>query len=290
MPYVVIIILGIIIILLCIKIYDLHKAADEISRGVSEWMEMDTNTLIDLSSTDKYMRRLTSEINKELQKLREEKIRYRQGDLELKGAVLNLSHDLRTPLTAISGYMDLLEQKEKSADVERYLSVIGERVENMKVLTEELFRYSIVMSAKDLEFTSVDLCRVLTDSLLSFYAAFKQKEMEPEIIIPNVPVIRSLDITAVTRVFSNVISNGLKYSDSDFKVELKENGEIEFSNTAIGLDPVMTEKLFDRFYTVENSRKSTGLGLSIAKQLTEAMNGTIRAEYRDEKLYIILKF
>ncbi|MBQ7972016.1 MAG: HAMP domain-containing histidine kinase [Lachnospiraceae bacterium] len=290
MTYVIIVILVIVILLLCIKIYYLRKSAGEIARGVSEWMEMDTNTLIDISSSDKYMRKLANEINRELQRLREEKIRYRQGDSELKGAVLNLSHDLRTPLTAISGYMDLLEQKDKSEDVERYLSIIADRVENMKVLTEELFRYSIVLSSNDLEFTDVDLSRVLTDALLSFYGTFKQKGIEPEIIMPEKPVIRRADVTAMTRIFSNIISNAVKYSEADFKAELKENGEIVFSNTATGLDPVMTEKLFDRFYTVENSRNSTGLGLSIAKHLTESMNGTIRAEYEKGKLYIILKF
>ena len=290
MAYVIITILSIIIIVLCIKIYYLRKSADEIALGVSEWIGMDTNTLIDISSSDKYMRKLANEVNRELQKLREEKIRYRQGDLELKNAVLNLSHDLRTPLTAISGYMDLLEQKEKSENVERYLSVISDRVENMKVLTEELFRYSMVMSATNLEYTSVDLCRVLTDSLLSFYGTFKQKGIEPEIIMPEKPVMRSLDVTAITRIFSNIISNAVKYSDADFKAELKVDGEVVFSNTASGLDPVMTEKLFDRFYTVENSRNSTGLGLSIAKHLTECMKGTIRSEYREGTLYIILKF
>ncbi len=290
MAYVVIIILAIVIVALCIKIYYLRKSADEIIQGLSEWIATDTNTLIDISSSDKYMCRLANEVNKELKKLREEKIRYRQGDSELKNAVMNLSHDLRTPLTAISGYMDLLEQKEKSEDVERYLSVISERVENMKVLTEELFRYSIMMSTKNFEFTSVDLGSVLTDSLLSFYGTFKQKGIEPEIIMPDEPVARLADVTAITRIFSNIISNAVKYSDTDFKAELKENGELVFSNTAKELNPVMTEKLFDRFYTVEASRNSTGLGLSIAKHLTESMNGTIRAEYREGKLYIILKF
>ncbi len=286
----VIIVLLIVIVVLCIKIITMRRAVSEITQQFKEWSETDTNTLLGISSVDPYMRKLVYGLNKELVKLRAEKIQYHQGDQEVKNAIMNLSHDLRTPLTAICGYMDLLRKEEKSEEVERYLAIVEERVENMKALTEELFRYSIVMSSEDLKYSSVDVCRVLEESLLTFFATFVQKGIEPEIVIPKEAVVRNLDAVALTRIFSNIISNAGKYGETDFKVEVSSDGTIVFSNAASELTPVMVEKLFDRFYTVEAGRNSTGLGLSIAKHLTESMNGKIRAEYKEGRLFIILYF
>lgn len=288
MAYVIIVCLVLIIVFLIIKIFYMRKSADEIAQGLHGWLDRDTNTLIDISSSDRYMRNLANRINTELRGLREEKLRCYKGDAELKNAVMNISHDLRTPLTAISGYMDLLDREEKSQVVEQYIEVIRERVDNMRVLTEELFRYSVVMSSQELVFEDVNITNVLEDALISFYGTFEQKGIEPEITMPEKTVIARVDSSALMRIFSNIISNAVKYSNVDFVVELKDDGELIFSNEAPGLNPVMTEKLFDRFYTVEASRNSTGLGLSIAKHLMESMNGSIGAEYREGRLYIVL--
>ena len=95
---------------------------------------------------------------------------------------------------------------------------------------------------------------------------------------------------ALSRVFSNLISNIIKYSDGDLKIVLSENGEITFSNMASRLDKIQMGRLFDRFYTVEAARKSTGLGLAISKTLVEQMNGTISAKYEDSRLSILIFF
>ena len=99
-----------------------------------------------------------------------------------------------------------------------------------------------------------------------------------------------LDAGAVSRIFSNIISNALKYSDGDFIVAMDEDGNITFANTAHNLDAVTVGRLFDRFYTVEVSRNATGLGLSIAKLLVERMGGTIDAQYEEGQLKISLLF
>ena len=88
------------------------------------------------------MRHLANTINRQLRKLRTERRRFQQGDLELKNAVTNISHDLRTPLTAICGYLELLEQEEKPETVSRYIGIIKDRVDILAQLSEELFRYS----------------------------------------------------------------------------------------------------------------------------------------------------
>jgi signal transduction histidine kinase len=110
-----------IIIALCIKIYLLQKAAKEIEEAFADRLITDTNTLIAISSRDKHVLHLANEINIQLRRLREERHRFVQGDMELKNAVTNISHDLRTPLTAICGYLELLEQEEKSEKAERYI-------------------------------------------------------------------------------------------------------------------------------------------------------------------------
>lgn len=283
-------ILLLIIFALSAKIYFLRKSTQEIAEAFRDRLTADTNTLIDISTRDPYMRKLASEINIQLRLLRKERHRYQQGDLELKEAVTNISHDLRTPLTAISGYLDLLEREEKSETTQRYLSHIQNRTEVLKNLTEELFRYSVVTSLQDLKSERMDVVRTLEESLLSFYGAMQEKGIQPQIELPEEPVWRQLDAGAVNRIFSNIISNALKYSDGDLSVVMEPDGSIIFSNTSQALNTVAVGKLFDRFYTVEASRNSTGLGLSIAKILTERMGGSISASYFDEKLYITITF
>lgn len=94
----------------------------------------------------------------------------------------------------------------------------------------------------------------------------------------------------MSRIFSNLFNNAVKYSDGDLKISLSELGEIVFENTARTLDEVETGRLFDRFYTVEAARKSTGLGLSISKILVERMGGEISAVYSDGRLKIRILF
>ena len=128
-------------VILAAKVYFLHRSAEEIAKAFHDIRMSDTNTLISVSSRDPYMRRLAADINLELRLLRKERRRCQQGDLELKEAVAGLSHDLRTPLTALIGYLDLLEQEENGETVRRYLSQIRNRTEALKDLTEELFQY-----------------------------------------------------------------------------------------------------------------------------------------------------
>ncbi|MDE6221845.1 MAG: sensor histidine kinase, partial [Lachnospiraceae bacterium] len=136
----------IIIAVLWLKIVLMRKAAQEISTAFADRFSTETNILIDISSHDRYMRSLAADINTQLRRLRRERLRYQQGNLEITDAVTNISHDLRTPLTAICGYLDLLRQTEQTPDAGRYLDIIEERVESLRLLTEELFGYSAAVS------------------------------------------------------------------------------------------------------------------------------------------------
>lgn len=288
--FVVIGILLIIIIILSIKILLLRKDAREIETAFAERRMTDTNTLIDISYQDKTMRGLAQRLNMELRKLRKERHRFQQGDLELKRAVTNISHDLRTPLTAISGYLDLLDNAEKSEAVERYLEVIRNRTEALRQLTEELFTYSVITSPDyDNRLEPVAVNGILEESILSFYAALQERKITPNVSMTENKVIRNVNSAALSRIFSNLINNAIKYSDGDLSITLTDAGEIIFSNSASALSEVDVKKLFDRFYTVETARKSTGLGLSISRKLIEQMNGTISANYENGKLSICIQ-
>lgn len=284
-------IMAMIIAALLVKIYILRKSAKEIESAFADRLITDTNTLIDISTGDRYMRDLANSVNVQLRKLRAERHRFRQGDTELKNAVTNISHDLRTPLTAICGYLDLLEQEEKSETVERYLEIIRNRTEILAQLTEELFRYSVIISGeKDTVKEPVIINEILEESIAAFYSALKKRGITPDIQMPQNKVIRTLDRSALTRVFSNLLNNAIKYSDGDLDITLSETGEITFANTASALNKVQVGKLFDRFYTVKAARKSTGLGLAIARTLIEQMDGTITAEYENGRLSIRIFF
>lgn len=272
-----------------LKVALLRHGMKALGRDLVERRGQDTNTLLSLPCRDRELRRLASALNQELRALRQERLRYQQGDKELKEAVVNISHDLRTPLTAISGYLQLLQGQDLPPDAQRYLEQIGGRTQAMKRLTEELFRYSVVVSEENLAREPVDLRRAVEEALLSFYGALEGRGIEPQVRLPAEKVERLLDPAAVNRVLGNILTNALKYSAGDLEVTLEESGRLTFSNSAPGLDPVAAGRLFDRFYTVEAARNSTGLGLSIAKELTQRMGGSIGAELHGGTLTVWLK-
>ena len=275
---------------LLIKIHLMHKAALEIVDAFQDRLSADTNTLIDISSHDPYMRKLAAGINTQLRLLRKQRHKYLTGDRELKEAVTNISHDLRTPLTAICGYLDLLDKEDKSENTSRYLSLIGNRVDAMKQLTEELFRYSVILSTEEMILETVHVNGVLEESIAAFYGALTSRGIQPEIHITETRIERQLNREALGRVFSNILNNALKYSDGDLFITLRDDGEIIFSNTASSLNGVQVGKLFDRFFTVEAARNSNGLGLAISKTLVEQMGGSISAELTNNKLIIYIRF
>lgn len=260
--------------ILIMKIQGMRRAADEICQEIDARLGRDTNVGIDLTISDGKMRLLAAEMDRQMRRLRKEHIRYLQGDKELKEAVTNISHDLRTPLTAICGYMELLEQEEVSEKVRGYLAVVQERIDTLKQLTEELFRYSLVVSANQYEEReSVNLNLALEESIAGYYGALKEAGITPRICIPEKKVMRQLNKAALSRILANVIGNAVKYSDGDLEITLSGNGCIVFRNHAKEMNQVLAERLFDRFYTVETGKNATGLGLSIARALTERWAG-----------------
>lgn len=280
-------VLLLIVAALLIKIWLLKRSMKEICRELAEHFAEDTNVLLTTSASDAHVRRLTAELNRHLRKLREQRQKYLTGDRELKTAVTNISHDLRTPLTAIFGYLELLEQEEKSPAVTEYLAVIENRAEVLKQLTEEFFYYSVASTPEKQSIKEkIVLNQLLEESLAGAYAELMAHNITPVVQISEQKVVRWLNRSAVVRVFGNLLANAMKYSDGDLEITLTEAGEITFTNTASQLDEVQAGKLFDRFYTVETATKSTGLGLTITRALVEQLGGSIAMSYEDQRLSI----
>lgn len=282
--------LGTVIFLLCVKIYLLKKSAGEISEGFARRLETDTNTPIGISSRDEDMKALAARVNRQLAILRREHLRYTNGDRELKTAITNISHDLRTPLTAICGYLEIMKKEEKSEKMAGYLKIIRERAGVMKSLVDEMFSYSVAISRQESRRREPVLINgLLEDCIIGFYGALTERGIRPAVNITREQVVRRINPGHLQRVLSNLMGNALKYSDGDLKISLDRQGVITFENRAKALDGVDVGRLFDRFYTVESGRASTGLGLSIARSLVDRIGGEIFAEYRDGVLKIRVK-
>ena len=285
------VIASIIIIALIIKIFVMKNAIKEIEEKFDFIIESDTNNLITISTNDIDLKQLAKKINQNLKKIRELEIQYNQGNEELKRSITNISHDLRTPLTAIRGYLDLIEHKNLTEKQENYLLFIDEKVKILTDLTEQLFNFSKSLdSYQDIKKQNVVLNSVLEETICASYDLFMQHNINPKIYITKEKNIKQIDENMLKRIFENIISNEIKYSDEFLEIKLNKNGKIIFRNKTKNLDKTSVEKIFDRYYTVENAKKSTGIGLSIAKQLVELNNGTISANYEDGYLIIEIYF
>lgn len=173
----------------------------------------------------------------------------------------------------------------------KYLQTIDDKVKDLTYLTEQLFDFSKTLDVQaELKKENVCINDILEDTLASFYSLFKTSNITPKIEICEEKVIRLLNENMLKRIFENIISNAIKYSDSDFNIKMYSNGLIVFSNKTDKLDQVSLEKLFARYYTVTNAKKANGIGLSIAKQLVDLSNGKITAEYQKDNLTIKVKF
>lgn len=283
--------LALAVVALGLYLLSLRGALKEVARELADKLQTDTNTLISLSSGDRDVRALAAQMNTQLQVLRQERLKLQHGDAERKAAITNVSHDLRTPLTAICGYIDLLEQEPLPERPRRYLKILRERTETMRTLTEELLRYCVSTAAEE-ELTPVplDLRAVLEQSLAGLYGTLTRRSIQPRIELPEGPVSRDLDPAALRRIYDNILSNAAKYSAGDLTVRLGPDGTALFENSAGSLDPVQVQRLFDRYFTVQSASGSTGLGLSIARQLTQRMGGSIRADFRDGRLCVSVRF
>jgi len=206
-----------------------------------------------------------------------------------KQTITSVSHDLRTPLTSASGYIQMLykggldEEKQKE-----YIQIIQNRINSVTVMLNQLFEYTRLESnVYELDYEKIDLNGIVCDTISMFYNELVQNKIEPDIQIEEGPVWVFGDSLAWIRIIENIISNAIKYGENWIGILLqKENKEIylRISNRTSTIEQKDVEYIFERFYTTDLSKtkKSTGLGLAIAKEFVLRLGGTIEAELNDD--------
>ncbi|WP_245844172.1 sensor histidine kinase [Oceanobacillus rekensis] len=246
---------------------------------------------------DKDMEKLGEEINQLIDLYVQEKKEKMRFENELKQAVANMSHDLRTPLTSILGYIQLAESDTITADESKqYLAIANKRAKRLETLLNGFFELSVIESTDyQLKSERININNLVLDVLMSFYDRFNEKNMEPIINIPEDNIFIISDGSAVTRVIENLISNALTHSSGNISITLEQQEStaiLTVKNNALNLTEKDVELFFDRFYMVDQNRsgKSTGLGLSIVKSLMLKMGGNITATLEKGQLSIVCRW
>ena len=257
----------------------------------------DTNKNLELTLKADEFQRLAKQINLVLVNARNERVTLYRAEKAFKEAVTNVSHDLRTPLTSVVGYIDMLESG-KITDVERdeYYQIIKERIRHLVQMLDDLFEFARIESGEFAPtFEKIDVVQIFLETIYLFHYDFANKKAEPQLELPNVPLYIIGDTEVLKRIFENVIRNALIHGEGDLKVQIEKTNAkavIHFKNHAPGLQEQEIQNLFERFYTTDSSRhrKTTGLGLSIAKRLVDMMDGEITAEKEAENLVVSIQF
>lgn len=270
---------------------ELRNISKHIKDSQGQYINIRTKTI------DKDIEDLVVKINflyDEIQKIKAKNIRIEE---ELKRSIANMSHDLRTPLTSIMGYMQLIKNEDSTeSEKKEYMEIVEKRTKNLQMLISSFYDLSRLNSSEykfNLKKVSLDI--ILCDVIAIYYNDFINKNIEPEINInDNISWIIS-DEGVVNRIFSNLTYNMLKYGEGNIKISLTESEDYiisEFKNFAPNLDRDSVDKLFDRFYTADKSRtnQSTGLGLAITKAFVEKLGNEIKAEMKKDNLVIIIKW
>ena len=281
-------------VVMCIKLFSYKSQIRDITNQIREFKERKTNKKINTEIADKDIEELACEVNEylELYKRNEqEKIIFENT---LKQGIANMSHDLRTPLTSIIGYLKLLQNDE--IDKKEALDILKNKTNKLKVLINDFFELaSIENEDYELDMRKVNLTNVVRDEILSFYEAFKNKGLEPKINISDKSIFIMSDKDRLERIIDNLFSNTLKYAEKDIEINLKEYNDkviLKISNICTRIDEKDVLQMFDRFYMADKVRKGqgTGLGLSIAKSLMEKMDGIITSKFEQNRVSIICQW
>ena len=281
------IILGVVAVYLFIRHLTYKRELSKISGQLGRYNDFHTKKKVDVSLADQGIEKLGAEINRLIDlyvNAEQDRIR---SERELKQAVANISHDLRTPLTSIKGYIQMAASDDLSeAERREYMGIAAARTKRLEQLIDDFFELSRIESADyGLSPETINLKRHFGEVMLGFYNSFEERGIEPEITMPQQGVFMHTDPSALTRILENLLSNAIRYSDGEIRAGITESDDsivIFAANSAAHIDgSTDLNMLFDRFYAADRSRtdKSTGLGLSIARSLVEKTGGTIRAEY-----------
>lgn len=260
-------------------------------------MSNDTNRILHTEFNSKELKEFVSAVNMYLSEIQKRKTEIEHKNNNLMVMMRNISHDLRTPLTSAAGYTDLILNSDLTEDEKICeMKIVEARLKRLTELVDSFFEFSKILTTnKEIELETVNLIGILEECIGNFYEDYKKENREVDFITSNNKISISTNRTMLSRIFENLISNALKYGSGNLTIEvISENADvirISFTNRIIDKD-LDTGRIFDDFYTTDISRTkgSTGLGLAIAKEFTEQLNGNIEAHIEDDKLVIDTTF
>lgn len=287
-----VIVLFILLILVLILHISFRRQVGGLVRQLRFIKENETRMQLTSANDYKELKQLIEEINSLVNSVEVKKIALCEKEKEISETITSLSHDIRTPLTSLDGYFQLLSKSDISDDDRsRYVNVIKNRIEALNSILDELFTFAKLNDESfTLDIEKVNLTEIATVAAFSFYDDFSARGTEPVIDIPDEQIYINGNAEALVRVFQNIMKNALTHG-TDIKITLtKSEGITTYicENKADKNIEIDTARVFDRFYKADKSRnaKGTGLGLSIAKKLCEKMNCKISAKAENDSFSI----
>ncbi len=288
MEYLLIAILTAAVIFLAAKLSMIKKQIRQVTNQLDDY----ENKLISIELGDKSMEEMTIKINSMIDDIEQIKVKEAKGAAVLRDSIADISHDMRTPLTSVMGYLQLAKKETLNAQVETYVDIALERTAYCNTLINDFYELSLIDSQDNMpEIEAIDVAGLLCELILANYPAFNEKSIAPHFDGADKVTYAFADKTMLTRVFQNLISNAIKYTNGDinFNISAKEVVTISISNPAKE-EYIDTDHIFDKFFMQDKARNvgGSGLGLYISKQLVEAMGGTIEAVFENQVLRIDL--
>ena len=294
--YIIIGILAGIIILQSIIIWKYQRQVKDICRQLAFLMKHDSNMLIHREFGLGGIGMLSDRLNDLLELRRKEKRYYQEKETLIADTYTNLSHDIRTPLTSLDGYFQLMEACENVEEQRRYLNIIHERIHSLNEMLEELFMFTKLKNESyRLELTSCCINRILKETVFSYYDDWVRREIKPDIQITEEQLYIDGNKQGLSRIIQNVIKNGLDHGEKKIRIVLKREQNravLRISNQVIASEQIDIEHVFDRFYKADaaRSKTSTGLGLSIVREFVRRMNGEIGAKIEENEFIVEMSF
>lgn len=294
--YIIIGVLSIIIVILIYMLVSYKRQVKDICRQLCFLKDHESNMLITKEFGWGNMAELIRLLNDLLKERRRERTDYLQKERRIAETYTNLSHDIRTPLTSLDGYFQLLESAENEEDRKRYINIIQERIESLKEMLEELFIYTRLQNETyELKLERQNVNHILKETVFSYYDNWVRQGMTPKFDITEEVVMIQGNQQALRRTMQNIIKNGLDHGNKEIEIQLKKDGnrmELVFRNKVEDFQKIDISRVFERFYKADEARNknSTGLGLSIARGFVEKMEGEIRAEMENNWFCIRIGF
>ncbi|MHA7964897.1 sensor histidine kinase [Paenibacillus sp. CAU 1782] len=283
--------------LLLVRLLMLRRELGRMTEQLKLYNRGENGKKIDVALFDGKLEGLAEQINAQSQLIIEAKALKERTQQEFRSASANMSHDIRTPLTSILGYIQLLEGDAGTPEEKReYVAIVKNRTKRLQALLNDFFELALIESPDDyLKVEKLDLTGLISDVLFSFYDTFNESGMMPVLRLTEEKLIVFGDESAIRRVMENLLLNTVKYGSGEIEIHFQRlNGEAELKivNEAEGLDGNNVNLLFDRFYTADRARsaQTSGLGLSIARGLMSKMGGTLTAKLEGKQLMMICRW